>query len=346
MPSGRFVTAGLIGFLFLCGYHVSSAGTEGELSVKSVAPGTHSFAILVKGVERSYLVHIPASYDHAKKWPVVVMFHGGGGTAKDAMSETGWTAKADKEGFLSVFPEGTRSDPTRPPRFRGNPQSWNDGSKRPQVRAARREVADVEFVSMMLSDLKRRYSVDERRIYATGFSNGASMTFRVARELSPLIAAVAPVAGADWLADETPTRPVPLLYFTGTADPGNPFEGGEVRIGSWSFGKKPPTREMIGRWVKLHGCPEVPRVVYDKDGAQGVAYGLPGQPAKVVLYTIAGHGHHWPGGKSTLPESLAGKNTAKLKATDVIWAFFKAHSIADKTGAQQDAPAEAGKLRS
>jgi len=84
--------------------------------------------------------------------------------------------------------------------------------------------------------------------------------------------------------------------------------------------------------------------VYDKDGAQGVAYGLQGQPAKVVLYTIAGHGHHWPGGKSALPESLAGKNTAKLKATDVIWAFFKAHPIADKTGAQQDAPADSGPL--
>jgi polyhydroxybutyrate depolymerase len=269
------------------------------------------------------------------------MFHGGGGTAKAARWETGWAEKADQEGFLAVFPEGTRADPTRPPRFRGNPQSWNDGSRRPNVRAARLEVADVEFVSMMLSDLKARFRIDERRIYATGFSNGASMTFRVARELSPLIAAAAPVAGADWLEDKTPERPVPLLYLTGTADPLNPVGGGEIRIGQRAFGRKPPTQEMIGKWVKMVGCPEEPRVVYDQDGARGLAYGFPGGADRVVLYTIDGHGHHWPGGKSALPESLAGKNTAKLKATDIIWEFFKAHPLADKTNAQQVVPVDA-----
>jgi polyhydroxybutyrate depolymerase len=309
-----------------------------------MAPGTHLFAVTVKGVERRYLLHVPPASDSAKKWPVVVMFHGGGGTAKIAMWETGWAEKADKEGFLAVFPEGTPLDASRPARFRDNPQTWNDGSKRTNVGAAERGVADVEFVSMMLADLKVRFSVDERRIYATGFSNGASMTFRVAREISPLIAVVAPVAGGDWLGKK-PERPVPLLYITGTADPLNPVAGGEIRIGRKTFGTKPATQEMIDRWVKMVDCPEEPRVVYKKNGATGIAYDIPGETAKVVLYTIDGHGHHWPGGRSGLPENLAGKNTAKLKATDVIWEFFKAHSSADKIDAQQDAPADAGKPR-
>ena len=184
----------------------------------------------------------------------------------------------------------------------------------------------------MLADLKTRCSVDDRRIYATGFSNGASMSFRVARELSRSFAAVAPVAGADWLADKTPERPVPILYITGTADPLNPLAGGEIRIGQRALGRKPPTAELIGKWVKLLGCPEQPQVVYDQDGAKGLAYGRPGDAPSVVLYTIDGHGHHWPGGHSLLPEYLAGKNTAKLNATDVIWEFFKAHPMAQPNG--------------
>ena len=319
MPSGRWVVAGLMGLLFLCGCHVSSAGAQEK------PPGTHTFTIMDKGVERRYLLHVPPTYTPARKWPLVVMFHGGGGTAKLAMRETGWAEKADKEGFLAVFPEGTSPDATRPARFRDNAQTWNDGSKRPNIGAVKRGVADIEFVSMMLADLMLRFSVDERRIYATGFSNGASMTFRVARELSPLIAAAAPVAGADWLDDKTPERPVPLLYITGTADPLNPIGGGEIRIGPKVFGTKPTIQEMIGKWVKMLGCSDETRVVYAQDGATGIAYGLPGEAAKVMLYTIEAHGHHWPGGKSALPESLTGRNTAKMKATDVIWEFFKKH---------------------
>ncbi len=301
----------------------------------NMTPGPHQLTMKVKGIERSYLLHVPRSYDRAKQWPVVVMFHGGGGKAKGAMWETGWDEKADKEGFLAVFPDGTPPDASRPGRFRDNPQTWNDGSDRPNVGAVSRGVPDVEFVADMLADLKAHVSVDERRIYATGFSNGASMAFRVARELSPIIAAVAPVAGGDWLSDKTPARPVPLLYITGTEDPLNPLMGGEIHIGEKALGTKPAIRGMIGKWVKMHSCPDEGHVVHDKNDATGVAYGLPGKPDRVVLYTLAGHGHHWPGGKSALPVRLAGENTAKLKATDVIWEFFKTHPLSENATAQQ-----------
>ncbi|MHB8077885.1 MAG: CE1 family esterase [Candidatus Krumholzibacteriia bacterium] len=289
-----------------------------------MAPGTRPVVVEVKGVERCYLLHVPPAYDPARKWPVVVMFHGGGGAARGAMWETGWAEKADEEGFLAVFPEGSRPDASRPAGFRDNPQTWNDGSRRSNVGAVERGEADVEFVSTLLADLKTRVSVDERRVYATGFSNGASMAFRVARELSPLIAAVAPVAGSDWL-EAQPERPVPLLYITGTADPLNPVAGGEIRIGGKDFGAKPPTRDMIDRWVRMFGPPEEPREIFNRDGATGIAYGPAGGTPQVVLYTISGHGHHWPGGSSRLPKRLAGRNVAKLKATDVIWDFFNAH---------------------
>lgn len=316
------------------GFALSSEPPKPEESVietQKKPVRNHHFKITVQGVERSYFVHVPPSYDSAKKWPMLVMFHGGGGTAKTAMWETGWNDKSDKEGFLAVFPEGTRPDTSRPARFRDNPQTWNDGSNRPNLGAARRKVPDVEFVSAMLAELKLNFSVDEQRIYATGFSNGASMTFRVARELSPNIAAAAPVAGADWLSGTNQKRAVPLLYITGMADPLNPFEGGEIYIGRHLFGTKPATQEIIAKWVKIHDFSNKGRVVYDKGKATGIEYGLPGQPPKVALYTIEGHGHHWPGGNSALPVRFAGKNTAKIKATDIIWEFFKAHTLADHT---------------
>ena len=292
---------------------------------QSLGPGNHFLTLKLGTLNRRYLVHIPPGYTGKKPMPVVIMFHGGGGRAETALWDTGWGAKADKEGFLAVFPEGTPPDPTLPGNFNDNPQTWNDGSRRPTVGAAQRGVEDVKFTSGMLDDLKRRFNVDARRIYATGFSNGASMSFRLARELSSEFAAMAPVAGVDWLSEKKPTRPVPLLYITGTADPLNPIEGGEIHIGAKSFGQKPPSKEMIDKWVELHKCLKKPRVRSDENGVKTVAYDQDGADV-VVFCTIDGHGHHWPGGRVVLPAALAGENTAKLKATDVIWEFFSKHS--------------------
>ncbi len=317
----------MIGVLLLCGCAWTVSTEEAKASSKNRSPGNHTLSVTVDGSERRYVVYLPQRYGLNKHRPVVIMFHGGGGTARAAMWETGWPEKADQEDFLAVFPEGTPPDPSRPARFIGNPQTWNDGSKRLSLGAVVWEAADVEFVSAMISDLNARFKVDKRRIYATGFSNGASMAFRLARELSSFIAAVAPVAGVDWLEKSKPDRAVPLLYITGTDDPLNPIEGGEIHIGLKSYGKKPAIDDMIGKWVKLHGCPENPRVVYNKNGARGVAYSHPDAADAVVLYTLDGHGHHWPGGKSLLPQTLAGKNASTLCATDVIWEFFATRSL-------------------
>ena len=203
----------------------------------------------------------------------------------------------------------------------------SDCSNRINVGAVKRKATDIDFVREMINDLGVRFKVDKRRIYATGFSNGASMTFRVGRELSRSLAAIAPVAGSDWSKQATIERPIPVLYITGTADPLNPFKGGEIRIGSRKFGKKPPVRELIRKWVRLLGCPSESRVVYDKDGVRGIAYGPGKKGSEVILYTIDGMGHTWPGGKNLLPESLVGKSSDSINATDVIWKFFQKHPM-------------------
>ncbi|MFH2012862.1 MAG: dienelactone hydrolase family protein [Pseudomonadota bacterium] len=317
-----------IGVLLLCACSKMTSTGGVQSSLENWLPGNHTLSIEVGGLERHFVVHVPQVYSRNKHWPVVIIFHGGGGTARGAMWETGFADRADREGFLAVFPEGSPPDSSRPGSFFNNPQTWNDGSER-GIGAVERKIDDVTFVSAMIRDLKKRFSVDDRRIYATGFSNGASMSFRIARELSNSIAAVAPVAGTDWLDAKRSDRAVPLLYITGTADPLNPYNGGEIFIGARSYGTKPSIQDMITKWIKFYNCQEKPHIVYNKDGAKGVAYTCTKGADTVLLYTIDGHGHHWPGGNSALPERMAGKNIAHLNATEVIWDFFKAHPLSN-----------------
>ncbi len=270
---------------------------DGAAPGKPLGHGDHAVRLRVGGLDRRYLVHVPPGVHGRKPLPVVIMFHGGGGTARGAMRETDWTLKADREGFLAVFPEALPPDPAKPSQFRLNGQIWNDGSGR--FHAGRRKTPDVAFVNAMIDDLAARFNVDPRRVYATGFSNGASMAFRVGIELSTRLAAVAPVAGALWIEQPRLERPVSLFYITGDADPLNPLEGGAPRL---AMGLA--SREMTS---------------------------VPKPPVSEVRFTIVTeHGHVWPGGRSLLPESWVGKASEAFHATDAIWAFFESHPMPER----------------
>ncbi|MFH2131584.1 MAG: PHB depolymerase family esterase [bacterium] len=293
----------------------------------SASPGDHTIQIRVGEIERSYTVHVPPDYTGRSSVPVVVMLHGGGGTGKAAAFETGWSSKADAAGFLAVFPEAMPPDPKRPSRFRSNPQLWNDGSDR--FYPGQTAPDDVGFLNAMLDDLISRFAVDRNRIFVTGFSNGASMSFLIGVKQSRRIAAIAPVAGALWLETVQLERPVPMLYITGLADPLNLIEGGVPRLATGGSDTvrakpKPPVRESIQKWVRALDCPAEPRRRFVA-GVHTEQYG-PGRGGAEVLYiAVEGLGHTWAGGRSLLPESMVGKRSEKIRATDVIWLFFQNH---------------------
>ncbi len=182
----------------------------------------------------------------------------------------------------------------------------------------------------MLDELLARFTVNQRRIFVTGFSNGASMSFRIGAELSKRIAAIAPVAGASWLEVLTLERPVPMVYITGTADPLNLIEGGVPRLATGGSDKirakpKPPVRDSILKWSKALACPATPRSTSEANGVRTEIYGPGRDGAEAVYITVDGLGHTWAGGKSLLPMFMVGKRSDKIKATDVIWAFFQKH---------------------
>jgi polyhydroxybutyrate depolymerase len=175
---------------------------------RQAQPCSQTLAVAVDGLERSAIVHVPAAYTPQRPSPLVVMLHGGGGTAKAALWETEWAVKAEKEGFLVAFPNARARDPAQPSSFAGNPQLWNDGSDR--FYPGQKAPDDVSFIAAMLDELCAGFAIDRRRVFITGFSNGASMSFRVGAELSHRIAAIAPVAGALWF--DPPGSQAPGLH--------------------------------------------------------------------------------------------------------------------------------------
>ncbi|MFA5344581.1 MAG: PHB depolymerase family esterase [Kiritimatiellia bacterium] len=312
----------------------SADAQEHSGSAKRLASGDHSLTLRVGNLDRRYIVHVPPKYNSRQPVPIVIMLHGGGGTARGAMRETGWAQKADKEGFLAVFPEATPPDQTKPSRFGTNGQAWNDGSG--GFHSGERNIPDVAFINAMLDDLIARFNVDRRRIYATGFSNGASMAFRVGVDLSERIAAIAPVAGTLWIKQPKLDRPVSLFYVSGDADPLNPIEGGTPKMATGAAIRaaisrvKPPANEFIAAWARALGCQTEPKPAPASPGLTTAVYSRCRDAAAVRFTLIEGHGHIWPGGKNLLPEAMVGKPSDKFKATDAIWEFFQQHSRSER----------------
>jgi polyhydroxybutyrate depolymerase len=245
----------------------------------------------------------------------VMMFHVAGATAEWTVGETGLSDTADRAGFVVVYPEGRRPDPDQPARFLSNPQSWADGSD-PD------DTEDMAFVDVLLKELFSRARIDSRRVFVTGFSNGAAMAFRVAHERSERIAGVAPVAGYCRIDEPKPHRAVPTLYLVGTVDPLVPLEGGEVTTPWGRTITRPPLRAMFEKWAQALGCPPQARVERRPEG-EVRTYGPGRDGALAVLRLVEGLGHHWPGGKGQLSRRLAGPPSNRVPANEVIWEFLR-----------------------
>jgi polyhydroxybutyrate depolymerase len=177
----------------------------------------------------------------------------------------------------------------------------------------------------VIVDVLRRTGGDPRRVYLTGFSNGAAMAFRFAAERAELLAAVAPVAGYCRVPDPRPARPVPTLYVVGTADPLIPLRGGQVRL-PWGgrLVRGVPVAETLEKWATALGCATTPEEVSDAGGVLEEMY--PG-PVEFRAVYVEGLGHHWPGGKGQLNPRIGGQPSDRLNANELIWGFFKRHVL-------------------
>lgn len=284
-----------------------------------MATGEKRFRFKHDGQARRYLVHVPANYDRQREWPVVVLLHGAGGTARWTLLETGMAEKADQAGFLLVLPEGLPPEPAKAAMFLYNPPSWNDGS------GYWSSQDDVGYIEEVLKDLPRHFSIDDTRIYLTGFSNGASFSFRLACELPDTFAALAPIAGHCFLENPVVANGIPTLYTVGDQDPLIPMNGGTVSS-PWGFDMVKPTVEQTWqRWAKAIGCDTNPQESTRFPGVVTYEYPAQSKYGSFICHVIQGHGHHWPGGRAELKEKLAGPIANTWHANDELWNFFQKH---------------------
>jgi len=269
------------------------------LASAPVPPADETRMMLWDGAMRTYEVHVPPGYDHAPT-PVVFNFHGFTSNASDQAGYSEMIPKSDAAGFIAVHPQGLNN-------------SWNAGDCCGQ--SATDGVDDVGFVGAMIDALAADLCVDEARVFATGLSNGGFLSYRLACELSDRIAAIAPVAGQLGVDPCAAPRPVPVIHFHGDADPIVPYDG-SVFLGFVSVA------ESIGFWVTRNNCDPTPVETFNTGDTHCDTYGSCDEGADVVLCTITGGGHTWPGG--TVPGGYTGMD---LDATDAEWDFFVAHPM-------------------
>jgi polyhydroxybutyrate depolymerase len=288
---------------------LSPSGPSGGLTA-----GTYTRSLSVSGRERSYLVHVPGTLAAAKPAPVVLILHGGGGNAQSVEEMSNYDAESDASGFLAVYPNGTG-------RLQGVLLTWNAGTCCGYAQSE--GVDDVEFIRAVIEDLAGLTPIDRHRIYATGMSNGAIMSYRLACELSDEIAAIAPVSGTLNVEPCLPGRPLSVIHFHGTADENVPYDGG---IGDESISRVDFTsvQYTIDFWLDVDGCPDVPEA--DRSGDIIHQRFAPcDQGTAVELYTVVGGGHAWPGGSK--PRGAADTPTQQISATHLSWEFFEANPL-------------------
>jgi polyhydroxybutyrate depolymerase len=272
-------------------------------------PGDYRFSFVHGGISREYLVHVPRSYRGAPT-PMLIALHGGGGDADFQATDSKYKliSKSDQAGFIAVFPNGSSRFPS------GILATWNAGSC--CGKAQENKIDDVGFIRAMIARIEGQANIDKRRIFATGMSNGAMLSWRLACE-APEIRAIAPVAGTDNTPACKPPRPVPVIEFHAADDDHVPFNGG-VGVGPshTDFVSVPATQ---AKWVQIDHADASAKRVLTVSGAHCDLHAPRPGGAPVELCVTDTGGHSWPGGGSQQGRK---QPSLAISANDLMWNFF------------------------
>lgn len=279
--------------------------------------------IKAAGYEWTYHLNVPVSYTGKTAVPLVFVFHGAGGNGELYLDRNGWSAMSDKGNFIACAPTGLAARPQQKSDFLTNPNLWNSGQLQP--RSPRGHIDDLEFFDALLAQIKKDYKIDSARVYCTGHSNGAGMTFRLGAERTDVFAAIAPVMG-QYAVSAPPKAGIPTLAIFGEKDPLCLWDGGERTL-PWGKSTVPPVMDSVERWAKGMGCPTKPASHTSKGGLETWEYGPGKDKAGFTVVKILGQGHGWPGGRySGLRADTIGPSVKTYDATPRIWEFFQKHA--------------------
>jgi polyhydroxybutyrate depolymerase len=277
------------------------------------AQGTFNATITHDGLERSYIIYVPASYDPTIPSALVLCFHGYSSSANTIWFYSGFNKIADTANFLVAYPQGTLLEGVT----HWNVGGWTNNST----------TDDIGFTNALLDSISADYSIDSTRVFATGMSNGGFMSFLLACQLSERIAAVASVTGS--MTTETynacdPQHPTPVLQIHGTSDGTVPYLGA-----SWTKS----ISEVMDYWVDFNNTNTVAtrasiEDINKGDGstAEKIRYAAGDSCSSVTHYKITDGDHDWPGAWGNLD----------INASALIWDFFSQHDINGKIACAEE----------
>ena len=274
-------------------------------------------SIIHDGMNREYILYVPASYTGTSAVPLVLNYHGYGSTAEEQMWYGDFRSIADTAGFLVVHPQGSLHLGIT----HWNVGGWTIGST----------ADDVGFTAALIDSLEVEYSIDLTRIYATGMSNGGFMSFLLTCQLNDEIAAIASVTGSmtpETYDDCSPIHPTPILQMHGTADGVVPYDG--------SFWTK-SIDDVLQYWIDVNNCNPVPTItnlpdIEPNDGStvEYIVYEGGDNDVTVEHYKVIDGGHTWPG------NPLGGPGTNyDINASIEIWKFFSKYDLNNVTSIEQ-----------
>jgi polyhydroxybutyrate depolymerase len=327
----------LVGSLALAGPTVAATTTP----VPTLAPmsGSYVFSLTFDGMARSYRVHVPPAAAAGAPLPMVLNLHGDTQNGQLEELQTQMDSNADTNGYLVVYPDGTRVSKvlTPDPVAKQAQYGWNAGVC--CALPAQKKINDVGFLTRVIADVAAHTPVNLRRVYITGISSGGMMANAMAAEAAGHIAAVASVEGPVEIPTIHPSRVVPALEFASKTDPIVPYNG--------TPNKNPKlvlsAQDGVNQWVTNDGCSTTPDVAPTMVGAAGsisagqtatlVTYGHCKDGAKVELERFTGSGHVWPGSLlNTGPMSGwllqgVGRGIVLVDANQAMWDFFTQYEL-------------------
>lgn len=263
----------------------------------AVSAGTTQRTMMSPGGKRTYFLHVPPGYDPTRGIPLVLAFHGLSDKATDFIKYIGLEREADAQNVVFIAPQGLGVVP-----------GWNAGNccGEPQLFG----IDDVGFARDLIASAQRELCIDDKRIYAMGFSNGGMFTHRLGCELSHVLAALGPVSGTPMVKECKPERAISLLAFHGTADTVVGYEGG----GTGTF---PKVTDVFADWSRRDQCSDGPHQTFKNGAVSCQSYEKCAEGTVDTLCTIDQGKHTWPG-------SAAG--TQDVQATAELLRFFAKHT--------------------
>ncbi|MDA9353968.1 prolyl oligopeptidase family serine peptidase [Flavobacteriaceae bacterium] len=281
-------------FTFLLTILSSCRKDEVNDNSESCYTNTSAQSIVHNGVNREYVLYIPNSYDGTSSVPLMLNFHGFGGSASDYMQEADMRSLAEVDTFILVYPQGSCLDGS---------SHWNAC---PLGGDNKSDADDFGFVEAIINEISSQYNVDMERIYAAGYSNGGMMAYGLANYKSNLVAAVASVSGVMLECTGSTSHPMPVVHLHGTSDGVLPYNGSS----DWNS-----AQSTLDHWINFNNTDLTPTITSDNN-IERYVYDQGDSSVSVEHYKFIGGEHVW------FSATFQDQSTSEL-----VWNFVSRYDI-------------------